>query len=338
MSYNVLPKNNNDIKLCPLISKTPNLAIFKSASYFHLYIKKWKEMEGIINKIGKDEFNNIKNSINLTCFIDINKSKTETNVFCDLIEISNNMNLTDLFKEFENCLHVTNSYMETIKFINFFGKDPPIVRHVFCNSIEEIDKNPQTKYDYIFIEITSANFKDPKKYVNDILKTLLCILDNFKKGSSLLMIKVDYLFYKPMIDFMYILINIFEKVYIIKPSTSNIISFEKYIICKNLIRSDIDVSFYTKEFDEEISKEGNYLSSFINQEIPYYFINKLTEIDVMLGQSLLEGMQEIINITNTNNKNDKLENMKKNNIQKANLWACKNKHPNNNMFLEKKYI
>jgi hypothetical protein len=39
--------------------------------------------------------------------------------------------------------------------------------------------------------------------------------------------------YKPIIDVLYLLSSLYDKVYILKPNTSNISTFEKYIICKN---------------------------------------------------------------------------------------------------------
>jgi hypothetical protein len=134
----------------------------------------------------------------------------------------------------------------------------------------------------------------------------------------------------------------FEKIYITKPTTSNVLTFEKYIICKNLNNMDIDMNFYEdflkivedKDTTNCINTNAN-ITSFINEDIPYYFINKLTEIDVMLGQYQLESIQEIINIINSKNRNDKIENLKKNNIQKGVAWCNKYKIPYN-IFLEKK--
>lgn len=138
-------------------------------------------------------------------------------------------------------------------------------------------------------------------------------------------------------DLLYILSCTFEKTYIIKPSTSNVLSFEKYVICKNLIRSDIDMSFCNDEFIEKLNTQNINLTSLTPEDIPCYFINKITEIDVMLGQIVLESIQEIVDVAHNNNQYDKIENLKKNNVQKANVWCNKYKIQGN-LFLERKNV
>jgi hypothetical protein len=64
--------------------------------------------------------------------------------------------------------------------------------------------------------------------------------------------------------------------------------------------------------------------SLLKNEIPYYFLNKLEEINTVIGQQQLEAYDQIINIFKSTNVEDKIELLKRNNIQKCIQWCEKN--------------
>ena len=73
---------------------------------------------------------------------------------------------------------------------------------------------------------------------------------------------------------------------------------------------------------------GN-ISSLINNEIPSYFLNKINDINIIIGQQQLEAFDKIINMLNNKNKHDKVELVKKANIQKSVGWCEKYEIPCN---------
>ena len=83
--------------------------------------------------------------------------------------------------------------------------------------------------------------------------------------------------------------------------------------------------------------EAINIHSIIDGEIPYYFINKIDDINIIIGQQQLEYICQIINIFKNGNKNEKIEFIKKNNIQKSVNWCEKFKIPCNK-FLDKTNI
>jgi hypothetical protein len=60
-------------------------------------------------------------------------------------------------------------------------------------------------------------------------------------------------------------------------------------------------------------------------------------MNIIVGQPQLESLDLIINILNNKNKDEKIENIKKNNIQKSVAWCEKYKIPYNK-FIEKTNI
>lgn len=157
-----------------------------------------------------------------------------------------------------------------------------------------------------------------------------------EKGSCI--IKINKTIYKPVVELIYLLCTMYESVYIVKPNTSNTINDDRYIVCKQL-KNNTDIKtiyktnfykllvFFTKHPDKNIY-------SILEKPVPYYFINKLDEINIILGQQQLECFNQIISILKHKNKEDKIEMMKKTNIQKSVSWCEKYKIPCNK-FVEK---
>ena len=86
----------------------------------------------------------------------------------------------------------------------------------------------------------------------------------------------------------------------------------------------------------------NNIHSIIDNDITYYFSNKIEESNVVIGQQQLEAYDQIINIFKNKNKDEKIETLKRNHIQKCIQWCEKNQIPHNkfvervNIFLNAK--
>ena len=76
-------------------------------------------------------------------------------------------------------------------------------------------------------------------------------------------------------------------------------------------------------------KKNLNIASIIDQDIPYYFINKIDDMNNIIGQQQLESITQLINVIKNKNKYDKIESVKKSNIQKSVNWCEKFKIPCN---------
>ena len=146
-----------------------------------------------------------------------------------------------------------------------------------------------------------------------------------KKGGTFIL-KIFDIFTQATIDILYILSVFYNKVYIIKPNTSRYANSERYIVCK-LFKGGIDENFLNNLYYifQKLNTEKN-ISRFLNIEVPYILTNKIEEINAIIGQQQLENILLTLNILD-NRKSEKLETLKKNNIQKCIQWCCKNKLP-----------
>ena len=169
-------------------------------------------------------------------------------------------------------------------------------------------------------------------YIINLIEFIMLIL-RFQRSNGVSIIKIDYVFHKPIVDMMYLITSLFDKVFVIKPNTSNITTFEKYLVCKGFISNENKLELYKQNY----IKLNNFIknlphenvSTIISNNIPYYFINKIDDMNCIIGQQQLEALDLIISIFKHTNKEDKIEIIKKINIQKSVNWCEKFQIPYN---------
>ena len=127
-----------------------------------------------------------------------------------------------------------------------------------------------------------------------------------------------------------------------KPNTNNITTFDKYIVCKNfLLSNDTHNNYlkwnYLKLFVFMKKCDNKNISQILDFNVPYYFKNKIDDINIIIGQQQLDALDQIISIYKNKSKDEKIESIKKVNIQKSVIWCEKHKIPCNK-FTEKTNI
>jgi hypothetical protein len=136
-----------------------------------------------------------------------------------------------------------------------------------------------------------------------VFKGLMVVLKHQKEGGSCIM-KIYHTVHKPIVEFLYILSFLFNKISIVKPKTSDPTSCVRYVVCKNFLLSLKNKDFYREQY----SKIANFIDfansyskyevpnilSLIRESIPYYFINKIDDMNVIIGQQQLEHMNQTI--------------------------------------------
>ena len=163
--------------------------------------------------------------------------------------------------------------------------------------------------------------------INLIFAQIVYAIAMQKKGGTFIL-KIFDIFTQVTIDLLYILSSLYEKCYIVKPYTSRCANAEKYIVCKHfkLENSYELVEKFCTLFDKINSNTS--INRFLNIKIPYIYTNKIEDTNAILGQQQLENILSTLHLLD-NNKPDRLEVIKKNNIQKCIQWCIKNKLPYN---------
>ena len=311
MSYYILPKKNNNISLNLILQKEQTFEISNSIFF---YIKSLK-IE-LLSYISLEELKELKKNIfSYNDLLNHNFCSIHTSIdffiYVELLKISI---FSDIYKKI-NIIYcdniIYNSFIYTNKNIIFKNTNLiPINKKEFdilCFNIITKDKN----FDYLL------NFL-----------SILCKLLYYQANDGGCIIKIYELNYKPIIDIIYILNNFYEKVYIIKPNTSNSINKERYIVCKHMKIIDRDkyYIFFNKVYTDLLENKKP-IFSLLSDELPYYFINKIEDSNLGIGNLMIEQLDLLISIINENCSIEKIENIKSNNLNKCILWCEKYKIP-----------
>ena len=158
----------------------------------------------------------------------------------------------------------------------------------------------------------------------------ICYAIAMQKKGGIFILKVFDIFTQGSIDLIYILDSLYESITIIKPCTSRFANSERYVVCKKFkIEDSFDLISSFSKFFPLINDRKLIIERFINISIPSYYINKLEDINAIIGQQQLENILSTLSLLDNNNKLDKLDNIKKNNIQRCIQWCNKYKLPYN---------
>jgi len=182
----------------------------------------------------------------------------------------------------------------------------------------------------IYFEGIEKDYTDINRYTLYVIRAILCIY-SYQSESGYAIIKIDAVLYKPIIDLIYIISSMYEKIYIMKPNTSNIITDERYIICKSFKNMSTDMynTILNVYYKLHKNKEDVIIESILANKIFYYFLNKLEESNVIIGQQKLDAYGQIINLLKSRNKMEKMDILQKHNIQKCMYWCEKYRVPYN---------
>ena len=359
MSYYIIPKNNFKVKfnlqltnekIEPYISRS--LIMYMNDIYNQIF--KLHESNNCDDDITLEYINKIVNPFEFIhsnvpgSSISVSKVKPDATIFFELMELFQFFNITDTIslKDKINVAHLTYNYSSTNYLLNTFREDNEdniISENFNYNNLYNLFiKNVYNdKLDLIICEFHSDDYNDTKKYINNMVLVLLIVIKcQINHGTCI--IKIDNVLYKAVIDVIYVLSSIYDKIYLVKPTICNITKGDRYLICRGfnndfLIQSNLLVNMeerlITKLNNNELTSE-KYIYSILDNELPYYLLNKLEESNMVIGQQQLEAYDLIINIFKNKNREEKIEHIKRMHIQKCVQWCEKNQLPHNK-FIDK---
>jgi hypothetical protein len=370
MNYYILPKNNLNINIFLLLNPE-QIEPHVSYSFIH-YLNNIHD-----NLLKLEVQNKVKNSNSITIdyinkmvnpfefihtnvpgtLLSVSKVKPDSSLFFDLMEILQVCNIMD-FLSFKNKIYVgnfTHNYASSNYLLNMFREenDDNIINenYDFDLLIEKYIKNDEShaleKKDLLLFEFKENDYDNVAQYIKNIMLSFYIII-KYQTNNGICVIKINNIFYKAIIDIILSLTCLFDKVFLIKPTISNVTKGERYIVCKHFNLGLSTTMKILEQLDEKIkpyltnASSTLNIHSFLRNDIPYYFLNKIEESNAVIGQQQLESYDQIINIFKNKNKEEKIESLKRNHIQKCIQWCEKNDIPHNkftdkiNIFLNAK--
>ena len=358
MNYCIIPKNNFNINISLQLTNEKIKPYISYSLIFYLndvYNQVFK-LEDTINESEEVTIEYVNKIVNPFEFIHTNvpgsvlsvsKVKPDANIFFELMEIFQLFNINEILslKHKINIAHLTPNYTSTNYLLNMLREDSD--DYIVCEDFNYnrlynlfVTNKFENKLDLIICEFQPYEYNDTKKYIQNML-LILMIITKYQANQGTCIIKIDNIFYKAIIDILFLLSSFYDKIVLVKPIISNVTKGERYIVCKSLNSNILDHSTLLSQIDEKILPKINdetlidkCVDSLINNEIPYYFLNRLEESNAVIGQQQLEAYDQIINIYKNKNREEKIENLKRQHIQKCIQWCEKNQLPHNK-FIDK---
>ena len=353
MNYYIIPKNNFNIKLNLQLT---NNKIEPYISYNLNYYT-----NNIYNQLFKLQKSNTNNNVSIEYItkivnpfefihsnvpdssISVSKVKADSIIFFEMMELFQAFNINELLslKYKINVFHLTHNYKSTNYLLNMLreeNEDNVILENFNFNNLYKlfIQKDYTNKLDLIICEFYPDEYNDTKKYIHNMVLVLL-IITKYQMNHGTSIIKINNILYKAIIDVIFILSGIYDKIFLVKPSISNITNGERYLICKGFNENLLNQSKLISNINEKLVLQMNNnelmcnscISSIIDNELPYYLLNKLEESNLVIGRQQLEAYDQIINLFKNKNREEKVENLKRTHIQQCIQWCEKNKLPHN---------
>ena len=148
-----------------------------------------------------------------------------------------------------------------------------------------------------------------------------------KQGGSLIM-NIDETCTQLSVDVLYILSSLYERVYIIKPNSSEPHDTEKIIVCKQF--KNVQVPFFFMNYCLETlnviqNKPFGYtVSRLLNITEPLYFTSRLEECNAIMGQLFLDTYMTIRYVYVNRNRQERLTLLARKNTQRLTYWLLQN--------------
>ena len=237
MSYYLLPKNYNFLSVNPQ-DQSNECQIYSSYSLYNFYNNIKTEIELLCLKENDTKLNNYDELIKIVhpyeyiffkvpgSNFSVSKLKPHSNIFYDLLEIVVTLNIFNFYIDNKSIktLHISSSCEDSNECIQMMREnyDEDVFLNFDDNNEEMYKVINNSKFDFIFFNKPQT---DINLYIIKLIEFVMTILRYQSTGGTSI-IKVDYIFHKPVVDLIYLLSSLFEKVYIIKPNTSNITTFE----------------------------------------------------------------------------------------------------------------
>ena len=350
MSYFNLPKIGEVCNINKIMTSSDPINPCVSFSLFNYYTQLYNQINLTANEDQNSEecFDDLVKAINpceyvysysenLNC--SIGKLYPKTNLFYELIEVSKTVDLLNDCKiNALKMLHLTPNFTDSINCMKFCRQNNEDSQIYYPDTnMKTINLLKNEKFDFLYVEADSYDHKDVtsiNKYIESLIRIILIILNNQSTNGSFV-IKIHGIFYKPIIDFLYIVSSLFDKTFVFKPSVSKTALFDKYMVCQNFRRNSNGNTkkIITKNCEVLMNflKTNNHsnlsIKSILDFNIPTYFMIKIVDINSLVGQQQLECLNSILNILRNKNKKDKLESYQKIGIQKSILWCERYKIP-----------
>lgn len=210
----------------------------------------------------------------------------------------------------------------------------------------------------------SKDFNHQEISITNLLWGQVCYALCLQKKGGNFVLKIFDIFYEHTVHILYILAGFYEEVNVCKLKTSRVGNSEKYVVCRRF-RFDSYLPYYpvilesfseikhtvsephkepitgnirkfdifAKEFhfSRALTLSDSYIWRLLNTSIPRHFTKQVEDINAIFGQQQIENIHYTISLIDKQPKQDKLDQLVKQNIVKCANWCMEHSISYNNL-------
>ena len=213
----------------------------------------------------------------------------------------------------------------------------------------------------------SKDFNHQEISITNLLWGQVCYALCLQRKGGNFVLKIFDIFYEHTVHILYILSGFYEEVNVCKLKTSRVGNSEKYVVCKKF-RFDSYLQYYPiilesfSEIKHTISEQykatpnrtitirkfdifakelhfmranpmqnNSYIWKLLNIRIPRHFTKQIEDINSIFGQQQIENIHYTISLIDKQPKQDKLDQLVKQNIVKCVNWCIEHSISYNNL-------
>ena len=180
----------------------------------------------------------------------------------------------------------------------------PLQLRTLGGTEDVISQTPKSSASLIYIDVCAPEIVYSHTYIVFLLKALAIILMTQSKGGSVI-IKTNMIVFKPVIDILYLLSGKYEHMHIVRPFVSENADSRFVIFNGRLSPSSTEMINNLVTIANSLinGAPNQIISSITNCKISQYFISKLEECNLLIGQKYVEKHDTLITLIK-NHSND----------------------------------
>ena len=231
-----------------------------------------------------------------------------TNAFFTRVEVLSVSNLLESIRNGStnnNIMYIGDDFKTFPEVITYMiPKRTVIHEHITSSQLEKpggieeiLSQKTKKNTALIYIDVCAPEIVYSHTYTIFLLKSIALILSLQSKGGTAI-IKTNMIVFKPILDILYLLSGKYEHIHIIRPFVSENDDSRFVILTGLLTPTNIDVVYNLINITNNINTgaPNQIIMSVTDYKISQYFISKIEECNLLIGQKYVEKHDSLVTL------------------------------------------
>ena len=176
----------------------------------------------------------------------------------------------------------------------------------------------------------ASDFNRQEEASTQLIACQMAYVFGVQKAGGCSVVKFFDTFTQASLDLIYLLLIAYENVSWVKPCTSRFANSERYAVCKGFRLNNARECSKALRASIEKHARNTKIIRFLNCDIPYVVRNRVEEYNAIFGQQQVESISHTLCMID-NPRHDRMDAMRKSNVNKCVMWCQKHKMPFNRL-------